>query len=159
MPDDDPEFSVGKPRDLKLFLAESGGNEQRVVGASPESHLHHFGADPHGRRGTHEAVEQLLCLDPFVLVADSSSQQAVQCGRHHGELQVGIDLQRHRRRERVHVEELDGLGDGVLDDHATGVAVAEGSGRCSGLVGQQQGRILVSQVGHRDLAERAGVVA
>ena len=56
-------------------------------------------------------------------------EDAVEGAGHQDDLKVEVDLQRHGCRERVHVEEFDGVGDGVLDDHAARVAVDELAGR------------------------------
>ena len=129
------------------------------MGAAAQPHLDAVLADAHGGRGAHEALEQLAGARLLVAVADAAGQQAVQRAGHDGELQVGVDLQRHGRGERVHVEEVDRLGDGVLDDHAAGVAVDEVGGLGVELVGEQQGGLVVAELADGDLADRIGVVA
>ena len=37
-------------------------------------------------------------------------------------MDVDVDLHRHHDRERAHVDEVDGVRDGVLDHHPPGVA-------------------------------------
>ena len=59
------------------------------------------------------------------------------------------------RREGIHVEEIDAVGNPVLDDHALSVATDEFCRGPCALVGEQQGRLLVSEIGHRQLAQRA----
>ena len=75
-----------------------------------------------------------------MVLADLSGEQAVQRRGHHGQLQIDVDLQRDGRREGVHVERVDRLGDGVLDQDAAGVAVHEGGRLGLHLVGDQQSR-------------------
>lgn len=48
---------------------------------------------------------------------DVLCQDAVEGRRHDGQRDVEIDLRRHRGRARVHVEEVDGVRDSVLDHH------------------------------------------
>ena len=55
------------------------------------------------------------------------------------------------------MEEVDGLGDLVLDDHAACIAVDEFGGVCLHLVGEEQDGVVVSEVGDGDLAEFAGI--
>ena len=54
------------------------------------------------------------------------------------------------------MEEVDRVGDGVLDHHPPGVAVDELARRGLRLVGEQQGRPLVAQSAHGKLADHAG---
>src|ERR1039458_1129904 len=57
--------------------------------------------------------------------------------------------------ERVYMEELDGLGDSVFDEHALRVARHPFDRTEFAMVGQQDGRLLVSQFHHGQLAEIA----
>ena len=161
--DDDAQLAVVQPRDRDLAIGESGGDQQRVVGPSSQPHLEGVVvADAHLRHGAHEAVEQLPRLGLFVSVADAPRQQAVQRRGQQRELQVDVNLERHRGRERVEMEEVDGFLDAVLDHHAAGVAVDKARGRLGvGMVGQQQGGLVVAEVGDGDLAQghRAGAQA
>ena len=98
-------------------------------------------------------------LADLVAVADADRQEAVEAAGHQRQLQVAVDLHRHRRGQGVHVEEVDPVLDVVLDQHPLGVAADQVGRRAGQLVGQQQGRLLVPQVGDGQLAERAVVVA
>ena len=86
-------------------------------------------------------------LGGFVAVTDSGREQSVQAAAHQGQLQVAVDLQGHRRREGVHVEEVDPVLDSVLDQHSLRVAADQLGGRTTQLVGQQHRRGFVPQVG------------
>ncbi len=110
-------------------------------------------------RGAHQLVENGAGLGGGEAFADPQPEQAVQRAGHQGELDVEVDPQRHGGREGVHVEEVDRIGDGVLDHHAAGIAVDQGGDRAVHLVGQQQGGLLVAEVGDGDLADRLGVAA
>ena len=149
---------VAEPRDSRAILAESGGDQQRVVGATAELHLDALLADADLGGSAHEAVEQLARPLALVPVPDATRQQAVQRARHQCELQVGVDLQRYGRGQRVHMEEVDRLSDRVLDHHAAGVAVDELGGLGVKLVGEQQRGLVVAEADDRDLADRGGVV-
>ena len=85
-------------------------------------------------------------------------QEPIEAAGHQGQLQVAVDLHRHRRGQGVHVEEVDPVLDRVLDDHPLGVAADELGGRAMQLVGQEQGRLFVPQVGDGQLPQRAVVV-
>ena len=55
------------------------------------------------------------------------------------------------------MEEVNGIGDRVLDHHAPGVAVDELARGCLQLVGQQKGRPLMAQAAHGELADIVGI--
>ena len=129
------------------------------MGAASESHLDLLWLDADGGGAAHEALEQLARALPLVPAPDAPRQQAVQRAGHHRELQVGVDLQRHLGTQRVRVEEVNRLGDGILDHHAPGVAVDQVRGPGLQLVGEQQGGPLAAQVGDGQLADGDGVAA
>ena len=54
----------------------------------------------------------------------------------------------------VPVEEVNAVGDAVLDDRSLGVAANELCGSTSKLIGEQEGRFLVAQVGDCQLPDR-----
>ena len=56
------------------------------------------------------------------------------------------------------MEEVDGLGAGVLDEHAAGIAVDQRGDGFVELVGEQQDGLVVADVGDSDLADLAGIV-
>ena len=70
-------------------------------------------------------------------LANPVGEQAVEGGGHDGELEIDSDLERHRGGDVVHVEEVNRLGDGVLDQHAAGIAVDQTDRRCMLVVGEQ----------------------
>ena len=143
----------------RAVLAESGSDQRRVVGVAADPHFDAALPDAHFAGRAHETLEQLAGANALVALAQTAAQQAVQRRGHDGELQVGIHLQRDRRGERVHVEEVDRLGDGVLDARAASVAVDQVGGLGIELVGEQQGGLVVAGVGDGDLADGPGVAA
>ena len=128
------------------------------MGATTERDLNAILANRHRGAGLHQLAEQSGRFGAVKAVVEPMRQAAVQAAGHQGQLQVQIDAQRHRGRERIHVEEVDRIGDGVFDQHAPGIAVDEGGGRRVELVGEQQGGFVVAQVADRDLADRLGVI-
>ena len=55
------------------------------------------------------------------------------------------------------MEEVAGLCDGALDQHAPGIAVDQPGGGGGGLVGAEQGGLVVAEFGDGELADAAGV--
>jgi len=56
------------------------------------------------------------------------------------------------------VEELDAVGDAVFDEHAAGVELDQAGGGAAHLIGEQQGRLFMAEVGDGDLPDRSLVV-
>ena len=106
---------------------EPGGDEDRILGTAADVHLDAVGQDLDARAGLCELSEQRA----------GAGQHAVVGARHQRELEVGVNLHRDLVGERVHVEEVDGVGDRVFDQHTAGVAVDEGGERFLGAVGEQ----------------------
>ena len=94
-----------------------------------------------------------------VLAADALGHQAIQGTGHQGELQVEVDLQADHRGERIEVKELDGLGDVVFDQHPLGIARDQGGRTGLVVVGQEHGGLLMAQIDHRQLPQRARIRA
>ena len=152
------EGAVIEPGDGFPGCGVVSSQQQRVVGPSPEADDDLGGSDVDAGAGVYELAENRAGLGDLEAVADALGEQTVEGAGHHGELDVEIDLHGHGGRQRVHVEEVDGVGDGVFDDHAARVAVDQPGGRLAHLVGEQQGRLLVAEIGDGDLADVAGVV-
>src|SRR5437899_9482598 len=64
-------------------------------------------------------------------------------------------LKPDRRREGVDVEEAHRIGERVLDQHALGVAGDDILGGGSGVVGEQDGGLVVAEILDEELAEGA----
>ncbi len=105
-----------------------------------------------------QVPEQVPGLHRLVTVAHADRQQPVQAAGHQRQLQVAVDLHRHRRAQGVHVEEVDPVLDSVLDQHPLGIPADEVRRGPAQLVGQQQGRVLMPQVRDGQLTERLVVV-
>ena len=108
---DQAQAFVPQPRHPCVRLIEPRGDQQRVVGALLEPYHDFALRDRDFCRGVDEVAEQMAGLGGLVAVADADGQQAVQAARHQRQLQVAVDLHRHRRGERVHVEEVDPILD------------------------------------------------
>ena len=92
-------------------------------------------------------------------LADALAKQAVQVVGDKGELQVELDAQRHGAGDGVDVEEVGGVGDGVLDHRAACVAVDQAGGVRLELVGQPEGGVFVAEVGDGELPDGPGIPA
>ena len=142
----------------RLCRIETGRDEQGVMGTLLIPHDDLRLGERHLGRGIHEVLEQMSRLGMFVAPADPPGQQAVQAAGHQGQLQVAIDLHRHRRAQRVHVKEVDPIRDAVLDDHPLGVPLDQAGRRPGQLVGQEDRRLLMTQIGDGHLTHRAFVI-
>ena len=124
------------------------------MGAFLEEHGDVLFAEVDGGRRLDEVTEKVPGLRRLISLSDSRRQQAVKTAGHERQLQVAIDFHRHRGGECVHVEEIDAVGDVVLDQHPLGVTSNELRRRSAPLIGQQQRRFLMPQVEDRQLADR-----
>ena len=158
LPKDQPEPLAAQPWQDLIRLIETGRQQQRVVGTLLEPHDDFALRDRDFRRGVDEIAEEMPGLRDLVTIADANRQQAIQAAGHERQLQVAIDLHGDRRRESIHVEEIDPVLDVVLDEHPLSVATDEVGSGSAELVGQKQGRFLVPQFGDGQLTERAVVV-
>ncbi len=152
------EGAVVEPGDGFSGCGVVSSQQQRVVGPSPEADDDLGRGDVDAGAGVHELAENGTGLGDLKAIADALGEQAVEGASHQGELDIEIDLHGHCGRQRVHVEEVDGVGNGVFDDHAARVAVDQPGGRFVHLVGEQQGRLFVAEIGDGDLADVVGVV-
>ena len=158
LPEDESQPLTSQPRDDRLGSVEARRDEQRVVSTLLVADDHLRLADRHHGGRIPEVAEEMARLGLLIATADPPGQQAVQAAGHQGQLQVAIDLHRYRRGERVHVEEVNAVLDAVLDDHPPGVPLDQPGRRRRQLVGQEDRRLLVAQIGDRHLAKRALVI-
>jgi len=70
-----------------------------------------------------EVSEEMAGLRDVVAIANPATEDAIQAAGHKGKQG---DLQGHRGTEGVHVEEVNGVGNAVPDDHTAGVAFDHG---------------------------------
>ena len=155
--EDKSQFSVTEPGDATVLLGESVKDEEGVVGPSSVSDRDGVGVDADVRSRVNELPEQSPSGVGFVAVSDPVGKQSVQCGGKDGELEIDVDLERYSSREGIHMEQIDGLGDGVFDDHAPGIAVGQPGGCLVGLIGDQQGRLVVAETSDCNLSQGSGI--
>lgn len=108
-------------------------------------------------RGIDEVAENMAGMSAEISVLNLEGKESVETAGHQSEQEITIDLHGDGGGESIHVEEIDAVGNAIFDDHALGVALNQlGSGTAQ-LVGQQEGGLLMAEVGDDDLAERSGV--
>jgi hypothetical protein len=154
-----PEYEIQtlttQPRDGRLCRIESSRDEQGIMRPLLKAHHNIRFGDRHLSRGVDEVLKQVPRLGVFVTLADAASQQSIKAAGHQRQLQVTVDLHRHGRAQSIHVKEVDPVRDTVLDDHPLGVSLDQvGRFPCQ-LVGQQDRRLLVAQVGGGHLTQGA----
>lgn len=104
-----------------------------------------------GRHGD-QITEDLSCLGVSI-ATDTLCKESIESTGHDEESHVEIDLEGHGGRECVHVEEADGIADGVFDEHSLGVAGNE-LDLGEGVVCEENGRLVMAQVEGIELTER-----
>ena len=109
--------------------------------------------------GVDEVAEDVLKFGGGVAVADSFPEEPIEAAGHHGQLQIATDLHGNGRGQCVHVEEVDAVGDAVLDQHALRVPSDEMDDGTTQLVGQHNGGLFVAQLGNDNLADGGCVVS
>ena len=114
--------------------------------------------DLDGCAGVDDLSEEGSSARDIHFVSEPFGEDVVEGAGHECDLEVELDLEGHGGGQCIHVEEVDGISDGVLDDHAARVSVDEGACRRVHLVGDEEGGLLVAEVGDGDLADFAGVV-
>src|SRR5205085_6894053 len=92
-----------------------------------------------------EVTEDVACLR-IGIAAHTTRQQPVQATGDDQQGHVEVHFHSHRRGQRVHVEEAHGVGQGVLDQHALGIAGEQLGVGGVAVVGQENGRLLVAEV-------------
>ncbi len=94
---------------LTLFRIEEVRAAGKVIEPAPHTAEKSLPAAP--------VVDVTPSVPPVVI-----ARKPVKAARHEGQLEVAVDLHRYGGGEGVHVEEVDAVGDGVLDDHPLCVA-------------------------------------
>src|SRR5208282_1568820 len=156
--EDQPEPLAAQPWHHFIRLIEPGRQQQWVVGTLLEPRGDSFLGDRDFRRGVDEIAEEMPRLRNLVSIPDANRQQAIQTAGHERQLQIAVDLHGNRRRESIHVEEIDPVLDVILDEHPLSIPTDEMGSGSAELIGQEQGRFLVPQFGDGQLTERAVVV-
>ena len=87
-------------------------------------------------RDIQEVSEDFLCLGSGVFASDSLGHEPVEGTGHKGYLQIEVNLEANHGREGVDMEELNGFGNSVLDEHSLGVAGDQGRAANLEIVGE-----------------------
>ncbi len=121
----DDEFLPGEPMHRSRRVRQSRRDKVRIVSAFVEYDDDSTFFDRHGCRDIQEVSEDGLCLSPAVFASNALGDEPVEGTGHESDLQVEVDFKADHGREGVHMKELDGLGDSVLDEHSLGSALRD----------------------------------
>ena len=84
-----------------------------------------FSLDEQGGTGIDEVSEDMSGLGFWISIAQFRPEQAVEAAGHEGELEIQIDLHRHRGRQGVHVKKINSIGKVIFNNHPLGIALYE----------------------------------
>jgi len=104
------------------LVGQPASNQERVVGAFIQGYVDARFLDGDGGGDIEEIAEEFLGLSPLIFAPDLGGQEPIERTGHEGNLEVEINFEPDHGGEGVEVEELDGLGDAVFDEHAMGIA-------------------------------------
>ena len=151
---DEAEGAAVPPGDGDGFVDEAGGEDDGEMGAAVEAHADLAVGD--GDVGGHvdEVAEDLARLS-VIVAAHAAGHQAIEAAGDDQQRHVEVDLEADRRGERVDVEEAHRVGERVLDQHALGIAGDDRLGGGLGVIGEQDGGLVVAEIGDEELAEVA----
>ena len=135
-----------EPRDRDIGLVESRSKQQRIMSAFLEldHDLRLQNADLGG--GLDKVPKKVAWGDTLVSIPNLRSQESIKATGHQRQLQITIDLHRYSRRQRIHVKEINPIGNPVLDHHALGIALDQLRHRTPQLIGDQDGWLLMAQI-------------
>ena len=111
--------------------------------------------DDDGCRHIQKIAEDLFSLSSLILSADPAGHEPVQRGGHQRDLQIKVDLQADHRRECIQVKKLDSVRDAVFDEHPLGVTRYQGRALDREVIGEDDCRFFMAQIGDRHLAKIA----
>ena len=154
----DDQSLVSKPGHGRWLISQARRDQEGVVGAFVQLHDNLLLLDNNGGRDIQQVAKDLFGLSALVFSPDMLGHEPIKRAGHQRNLQVEVHLQSDHGGKGVEVEELDRLGDTVLDEHAVSVAGEQRRTTGAQMVGQKNGRFLVAQLGDRDLAQGAFVV-
>ena len=129
-------------RELEWEVVPGDLAENRVVGPAWVGHGDGTFTDVDDSFPTDEVSIELGGVALFE-AAEFASQHGVEGVGDHGEGEIEVDLDENGGGEGVEVEELDGLGDAVLDAPTSGVVTDQEFHGSLEIVGDQEGGLLV----------------
>ena len=95
---------------------------------------------------------QIVSGVAWLVAGEVLAEVVVGGGGPDGEGGVEVDVERDGGAERVEVEAADRFGEALLDRHPFGVPADDLLRRRGPVVGEDQGRVLVPEAAHGDLA-------
>ena len=149
---------VVEPGDGLIGFIETGCEQQWVVGALLKPDFDVRIADGDSGGGVDEVAKEMSGTGALITISNTVGKDPVEAAGHQGQLEIAIDLHGDGGGERVHVEEVNAVGDAVFNEHALGVA-ADHTGRGPAqLVGQQEGGVLMTEIGDGELTDRTFII-
>ena len=93
-----------QPRDRDILLVESRSEQQRIMSTFLELNhdLRLQNADMSG--GLNKVPKKVARGDALVSIPNLRSQESIEATGHQRQLQITIDLHRHRRGQSIHVK-------------------------------------------------------
>ena len=132
----DDEWLPCEPGHGSWRVRQAGRDEVRVVSAFVEFDKHAMLFNGDSRGDIQEVSEDLLGLGAGVFAPDPLGHEAVEGTGDESDLQIEVDLEANHGRERVDMEELNGFGNSVLDEHSLSVARDQGRAADFEIVGE-----------------------
>jgi hypothetical protein len=93
----------------------------------------------------------LACLS-IIVAAHAAPHQAIEAAGQDEQRHVEIDFEAHRGGQGIAVKEAHGIGKRIFDEHAFGVAGDQLAGGGVGVVGQEDGGLLMAKILDEELA-------
>ena len=97
-------------------------------------------------------TEKMTGSGDLIAVANLRSQKPIEAAGHEGQLQIAVHFHRHRRRQCVHMKEIDPIGNAVFNDHSLGIALNQFGRGTIPLVGEQYRRLFMAKIFNDHLA-------
>src|SRR5882762_3077335 len=95
----------------------------------------------------------------LITVLELESEEPIKAAGHERQLEIAVDFHGHGGGECIHVEEINAVGDSIFNEHALRIAGNQLGSGTRELVGQQERRLLMPEIGDDHLANEAGVAA
>ncbi len=84
-----------------------------------------------------EVLEDVAGFGGLIAVANRGTQEPIKTAGHEGQLQITVHFHGHSRGKRIHVEEINTIGNIVFDQHPLGIAADQFCRGSLQLIGQQ----------------------
>jgi hypothetical protein len=124
------------------------------MGAAMEAHRDVVVCDCDIGRHVDQITKDLARLS-IIITAHATGHQAIETAGEDEQCHVEIDFEPDRGGQGIAVKEAHGIGEGIFDEHAFGVADDQLTGGGAGVVGEQDGRRIMAEILDEELAVAA----